>query len=99
MGASAPSRESGLDEYFYLDVLARMGIVGLVLYVLPFAYIVIVGLKKRKELTVFDDGCSAVCGMVGFWAITWFNPWMNAVLGIACYALCMTIPQNLTDTE
>ena len=99
LGASVPSRESGLDEYFYLDVLARMGIVGLILYVFPFAYVVIVGLKKRKELMVFHDGCGVVCGMVGFWAITWFNPWMNAVLGIACYALCTAIPQNLTDTE
>lgn len=99
LGASAPSRESGLDEYFYLDVLARMGIVGLILYVLPFVYILILCARKRNGITAFTDGTCALCGMMGFWAVTWFNPWMNAVLGIACYALCTAIPQHLTETE
>jgi hypothetical protein len=42
---------------------------------------------------------SALCGMAGFWAITWFNPWMNAVLGIGMYALTCTVPAVLKKTQ
>lgn len=97
LGASAPCRSDGLDEYFYLDMLARTGILGLLLYVLPFGYICYMCIKKAKQAALFTDGCAAICGLMGFWAITWFNPWMNAVLGIACYSLCSAIPQNLDN--
>lgn len=100
LGAFAPSRDTGknlpndgLDEYFYLDVLARMGMVGLVLYMLPFAYLMVICLKERRKLAAFPGGVAIICGTFGFWAITWFNPWMNAVLGITGYALCCTVPQ------
>lgn len=99
LGAAAPCRPNGLDEYFYLDVLARMGVIGLVLYILPFGYIVLKCLKYRKKMSERLDICGVLCGMIGFWAVTWFNPWMNAVLGIACYALCAAIPQILEISE
>lgn len=95
LGASVPSRDNGLDEYFYLDVLARMGIVGLMLYLLPFLYIVFVCYKKRDSIPDNPSVCSSICGLAGFWAITWFNPWMNAVLGIAMYSLNGVIPEML----
>jgi hypothetical protein len=98
LGASAPCR-NGPDEYFYLDVLARMGIVGLFLYLLPFGCILWRVLRRKKELDSFKDGVAALCGLMGFWAITWFNPWMNAVLGIACYALCGAVYSILSHTQ
>ena len=98
LGAAAPCR-NGPDEYFYLDMLARTGVVGLVLYLLPFGYALLCANKKRKQLSSFFDGCAVLCGTMGFWAITWFNPWMNAVLGIACYALCLTLPTLLKTEE
>ncbi len=97
LGASAPSRLDGLDEYFYLDVLARMGIVGLILYVLPFVFISAYSLKYYKKLVSNPGVVSVFCGMLGFWAITWFNPWMNAVLGIAMYALCSATPDIINE--
>ena len=36
-----------------------------------------------------------LCGAMGFWAVTWFNPWMNAVLGIAIYALSCSVVEVL----
>lgn len=99
LGAHAPCREDGLDEYFYLDMLARTGAVGLILYLLPFGYIVYLCRKQRKALARTPDAVSVLCGMAGFWAITWFNPWMNAVLGIAMYALTCTVPAVLKKTQ
>jgi hypothetical protein len=96
LGAVAPSR-NGPDEYFYFDVLARMGIVGLILYVAPFAYLCLWMLRKRSQLSDTPYAWAALCGLIGFWVITWFNPWMNAVLGISAYALCLSLPNLLTN--
>lgn len=91
-----PERD-GLDEYFYLDILARMGIFGLVLYVLPFASILWYCFKKRKLLANYPPALAMLSGMMGFWAVTWFNPWMNAALGITGYAICCAIPQTFVN--
>ena len=97
LGAAAASRDSGVDEYFYLDMLARTGIVGLVLYMLPFGYVVLWCLQRRSLLRECPEGAAVVCGLCTFWVVTWFNPWMNAVLGIAWYAVTLSIPQALEE--
>lgn len=97
LGAAAASRDSGVDEYFYLDMLARTGIVGLVLYMLPFGYVVVWCLRRRELLRECPEGAAVVCGLCTFWIVTWFNPWMNAVLGIAWYAVTLSVPQALEE--
>lgn len=97
LGAAAASRDSGVDEYFYLDMLARTGIVGLVLYILPFGYVVLWCLRRRSLLRECPEGAAVVCGLCTFWIVTWFNPWMNAVLGIAWYAVTLSVPQALEE--
>lgn len=97
LGASAANRDSGVDEYFYLDMLARTGIVGLVLYMLPFGYVVLWCLRRRSLLRECPEGAAVVCGLCTFWVVTWFNPWMNAVLGIAWYAVTLSVPQALEE--
>lgn len=97
LGAAAASRDSGVDEYFYLDMLARTGIVGLLLYMLPFGYVVLWCLRRRELLRECPEGAAVVCGLCTFWIVTWFNPWMNAVLGIAWYAVTLSVPQALEE--
>lgn len=97
LGAAAASRDSGVDEYFYLDMLARTGILGLVLYMLPFGYVVLWCLRRRSLLRECPEGAAVVCGLCTFWIVTWFNPWMNAVLGIAWYAVTLSVPQALEE--
>ena len=97
LGAAAASRDSGVDEYFYLDMLARTGVVGLVLYILPFGYVVLWCLRRRSLLRECPEGAAVVCGLCTFWIVTWFNPWMNAVLGIAWYAVTLSVPQALEE--
>ena len=97
LGAAAASRDSGVDEYFYLDMLARTGIVGLLLYMLPFGYVVVWCLRRRELLRECPEGAAVVCGLCTFWIVTWFNPWMNAVLGIAWYAVTLSVPTALEE--
>ena len=98
LGACAPSR-NGPDEYFYHDILARMGIVGLLLYLAPFALVLLRCFRRRKALLHLPQGISLICGMCGFWTITYFNPWMNASLGIAMYALFCALPGLLDSVK
>ena len=95
LGACSQTR-NGPDEYFYYDMLARMGIIGLLLYVAPFIYVCFYVLRKRALLPHNMSSVALLCGMVGFWGVTWFNPWMNAVLGIAVYALTCSIFEVFT---
>ena len=97
LGASAANRDKGVDEYFYLDMLARTGVVGLLLYMLPFGYVVVWCLRRRELLRECPEGAAVVCGLCTFWIVTWFNPWMNAVLGIAWYAVTLSVPQALEE--
>lgn len=90
LGACSETR-NGPDEYFYYDMLARMGIIGLLLYVAPFIYVCIYMLKKKSLISSNMKSVSLICGVLGFWAVTWFNPWMNAALGIAVYSLSCSI--------
>ncbi len=88
LGATGEDRD-GADEYFYLDVLARMGAVGLILYLLPVILALIRLCRKRKALRGEPETGLIAIGLAGFLIATYFNPWMNAVLGIAWYALTL----------
>ena len=96
LGACSETR-NGPDEYFYYDIIARMGMIGLLLYVMPFVYVCICMLKKRAMLRSNMGAVALICGVTGFWAVTWFNPWMNAVLGIAVYALSCSIVETFNN--
>ena len=87
LGACSATR-NGPDEYFYLDVLARMGVIGLVLYLLPCAYIVS-KMKKNSMIALI------LCTMLPFWIATAYNPWMNASIGIVWYAVVVADARSL----
>ena len=99
LGASAASRETGLDEYFYLNTIARIGFVGLTMYMLPLGYVVILTIKKRKTLIFNPETCAAYSGFAGLLLSTYFNPWLNAVLGITIYLLVCVSFNIVKDKE
>lgn len=49
-------------------------------------------LQSSAMLIACPDAVVILCGMAGFWAVTYFNPWMHAALGIAAYAICRALP-------
>ena len=98
LGAATEER-GGADEYFYLDVLARMGVIGLALYLLPILLALIRLLKNRRELSEFPDPWLIMTGLAAFLIATYFNPWMNAALGIAWYALAIAAALLLPEKK
>ena len=90
LGASISYRDDGLVEYFYYDILNKMGIVGLLLYYFPIGYMVYFLLKKRKLTDDLDLAFRClVClsGLAVFIFITYFNPYMNSSIGISGYSI------------
>lgn len=94
LGAAIPSRESGLDELFYLDMICRTGILGLLLYLAPLVWLLFDVVRKLRcaDRDVISLQLSILCGLAAFLVASGFNPWMNAVLGIAWYSLAAALP-------
>lgn len=92
LGACSATR-NGVDEYFYLDMLCRTGAFGLLLYLLPFGIVLWrTGIRFSRNSRRNGNVAAILCGMAGFWVATWFNPWMNAALGIVWYAVVCALP-------
>ena len=94
LGAAIPSRESGLDELFYLDMICRTGILGLLLYLAPLAWLLfdVIRQLRRSDRDVISLQLSVLSGLAALLVASGFNPWMNAVLGIAWYSLAAALP-------
>ena len=87
LGAVVPSRD-GQDEYFYHDVLMRCGVIGLLLYLAPAGLALIQLIKSRRTLKEGEEPL-IFAGLVCFLIATYYNPWMNAAVGISWYALTL----------
>ena len=81
LGASIGWRD--LNEYFYLDLWMKAGLIGVLLYFLPTAYIV--GRFFRSKRSVRPLLIAWLCVLFGFMSFSFFNPYMNASLGILYY--------------
>lgn len=90
LGVALKCRDDGYGEYFYLDMISKTGVVGLLLYMAPLIYMLVLLLadrsmeKKNKQLAGVW-----VSSLLGFCTYSYFNPYMNAALGVLYY--CCTI--------
>ena len=99
LGATIASRPSGLNEYFFLDLCSKTGLIGLCLYL---ASIVFMGWDLVKLLKSKNDRfhLSAIWLVVilGFVAYSYFTPCMNSSVGIMCYCCAMAVFQQASTT-
>ena len=82
--------ESGYVEYFYHDVINKLGLVGLALYAAPFVLVGTETLRRRKS----DDlllSTATFAGIAYFFCIAYFNPCMNTTVGISYYLTSIAI--------
>ena len=76
------------NEYFYLDLTVKTGVIGLLLYLSPMLTAVVLTLRRGKEMAAEAKFQSAawLCVLLGFMAFSYFNPYMNASLGVLFYS-------------
>ena len=90
LGAAVAVREDGLNEYFYLDLLSKTGVIGLALYLLPLLLMAIRLVQARKS-EGFAQCAAWFSVLLGFLVFSYFNPYMNASLGILMYGCCLAV--------
>jgi len=94
LGAEIPSRPDGLNEYIYLDVWSKTGIVGLILYFMPLFYMAWRVVKsKENDVSSANEKCVWIAALLGFMAYSYFNPYMNGSMGILLYCCVMSVTQ------
>ena len=96
LGKAIACRADGRTEYFYHETVVKTGIVGLMLYLMPALWMAVSmirkkGLNKPDKLTA---GCWLAV-LLGFMGFSYYNPYMNASLGILFYCCAVGIFENL----
>ncbi len=97
-GKTIALREDGLVEYFFLDLLVKTGILGTLLYIFPFIFLLIKQfsiIPIRKKLVAI----AVNSGLMGFFIASYFNPFMNSSLGIAFYCYAITVYTALISDD
>ena len=94
LGFTVPSRPDG-NEYSYLDIWLKMGLIGLVLYMLPFIFIIVNIVKtKDNEMCSRAEKIVWLALLLGIMSYSLYNPYINSALGIFAYCCTMVISEN-----
>lgn len=86
---TAVSYGNGYVEYFYHDLLAKTGVIGLIFFLLPFLY----GVSLFRVEKIRKDELYQIYlfSTFFFFMISYFNPCLNSVTGISCYVLFLVV--------
>ena len=80
-------------EYFYLDLLSKIGVIGTLIFFMPFIFCVYDLIKYRKQMKEINKILlfSANISILFLFVISYFNPCMNTNVGLVVYSLGMSI--------
>lgn len=93
LGSGVEFRELGRVEYFYQDLLQKLGIVGMFLYLYPIILIIKQSIWHFVN-KVFTVELVFYLGLVAFLISSYFNPIMNSSIGICYYSICIGVLYN-----
>ncbi len=105
LGKALEVRNGYANEYIYHDILMKTGIIGLLLFLSPAIWLFADFIKKLKNKS---DAALLIAPwltvLLGFLIFSYFNPYMNASLGILFYCCCIGIvsgnqPKNHIQKE
>ena len=100
LGKTLAVRNHNAHEYIYLDIIMKTGIFGLLLFFAPAVFIVIAtvkAIKSHPDAVKIRAPWLAV--LLGFISFSYFNPYMNAALGIFFYCCCIAVFYAETDIK
>ena len=93
LGSAIPSRREGTNEYFILDLLAKMGVLGFLIFIFP-SFLMLFRILRNA----YSDQLLMITLFVGlssFFIASYFNPYMNSALGLTYYSVVMAIERYL----
>ena len=92
LGAAVECRGDGMTEYFYLDLIHKTGFVGLGIYLAPLLFLLADAIKRKRKREAYELGerkTAFLCCLLSFMVVSYFNPFMNAALGVTMFSLTM----------
>ncbi len=93
LGSGVAFRECGRVEYFYQDLLQKLGIFGMALFLYPIILMVKSSIWYFKK-KVFSLDLVIYLGLVAFLVASYFNPIMNSSIGLCYYSVCIAVLYN-----
>lgn len=86
----------GFIEYFYLDILSKIGFIGFIIFIIPFLFSVFdtiilrdVFCKEQRLLAL-----AAQLGCLFVFVISYFNPCLNSSVGLFMYSLALVLSMS-----
>lgn len=83
----------GFIEYFYLDILSKIGFIGFIIFIIPFLFYAFdtiilrdVFCKEQRLLAL-----AAQLGCLFVFVISYFNPCLNSSVGLFMYSLALVL--------
>lgn len=99
---AAIQEDNGYVEYTYYDIMNKMGLVGLLLFVAPFGLIAFFTCRRKQNQETDSDAILqyiSLSSIFYFMVITYFNPCMNTTVGISCYVFAMAVANVFRKKE
>lgn len=93
LGSGVTFRENGRAEYFYQDLIQKMGIIGILLFIAPVFFMIKQSVRSfyRKKYSL---DLVFYLGFFAFLISSYFNPLMNSSIGLCYYCICIGILYN-----
>lgn len=85
----------GAIEMTYQDIVIRMGIIGLIVFLIPFIITLAVVIQKKKNYNMIS---CVLCALYAVMIASYTNPYLITSNGIFIYCLCMRLCA-MHDTE
>lgn len=83
----------GFIEYFYLDILSKIGFIGFIIFIIPFLFSIFdtiilrdIFCKEQRLLAL-----AAQLGCLFVFVISYFNPCLNSSVGLFMYSLALVL--------
>lgn len=80
-------RDDGRTEYMYWDLLMKLGLLGMVPFLLAYMWVPLRLLRRGKVIDVASNPRILAAGLLGVAVASYFNPFLNSSLGIAMLLL------------
>ncbi len=83
----------GFIEYFYLDILSKIGFIGFIIFIIPFLFSVYDTIILR-DIFCEEQRLLALAAQLGclfVFVISYFNPCLNSSVGLFMYSLALVL--------
>lgn len=83
----------GFIEYFYLDILSKIGFIGFIIFIIPFLFSVFDTIILR-DIFCEEQRLLALAAQLGclfVFVISYFNPCLNSSVGLFMYSLALVL--------